>query len=203
MSTELPTTTTVTREKALKLLGTGLGTEIVANALGVTPQAISNLLADESFAAQVAEIRFTALQSHTVRDNKYDELEDSLLDRFKASATMMFKPGEILRAIQVINAAKRRGVSAPEQLTQQNEVVQLTLPAQIVQHFTTNIQNQVITAGTQELLTVQAGTLLQTTKQRIASRETHQLQHQLTEDARLNGTRSHFEIIPESADCNI
>lgn len=199
MTTELPTTTTVTREKALKLLGTGLGTEIVANALGVTPQAISNLLADEAFAAQVAEIRFTSLQKHNARDDRYDELEDSLLERFKSSASMMFKPAEILRAIQVINAAKRRGVSAPEQLTHQSEVVNLTLPTQIVQHFTTNIQNQVITAGAQELLTVQAGTLLHTTKQRIAQRETQQQ----TEDMRLNGTRSHFEIIPASNEHNI
>ena len=70
---------------------------------------------------------------------------------------MMMRPMEILKGIQVINAARRRGAGAPEAIQQTNVVVTITMPVKIVQHFTTNIHNQVIRAGTQELITIQSG----------------------------------------------
>lgn len=159
-------TYTGTEERALTLLGNGVGPEQVASALGVSVSRISQLLSEPEFAAQVAEKRFYNLQAHNERDSRYDSLEDSLLERLQDCLPLMMRPMEILKAIQVINAAKRRGQSAPEQITNQNTVINLVMPTQIINKFQvqTNIHNQVVQAGSQDLLTIQSSTLLDTLK---------------------------------------
>jgi hypothetical protein len=157
---------TTTQARALNLLGHGIGPEAVASALGVTTSAISQLLSDEQFSAQVAELRFQNLNKHNERDNKYDSIEDELVEKMKDLIPLMMRPLEVLKAIQVINAAKRRGASAPDSITNQQTIVQINLPSITVTKFTTNIQNQVIQTGQQELLTIQSGTLLKEVKER-------------------------------------
>lgn len=156
----MTTTTTSTEERALALLGQGVAAEMVASAVGVSVSRISQLAADPEFAAKVATIRFENLSKHNERDNKYDRLEDSLVDRMESMIPMMYKPGEILKAIQVINAAKRRGSSEPNSILGLKEVVSLTMPTvllnQFSQNVTVNIHNQVIKAGEQDLVTVQS-----------------------------------------------
>lgn len=153
-------TTTANEDRALALLGSGVQPEAVAAALGVSPSRISQLLSNEAFAAQVAELRFNNLQKHNARDNKYDILEDKLLDKLERSIPLLLRPGEILKAIQTINGAKRRGQSAPEQIHNQQTIVNVVLPTQIIQKFTTNVDNQVIKIGDEDLQTIQSGSLL-------------------------------------------
>lgn len=153
------TTRSSAEERALKLLGSGLGPEAVASAVGVTVSRISQLLSDSEFAAEVSTLRYNSLSKHNERDETYDTLEDALITKLKQNLPLMCRPMEILKAIQVINAAKRRGQSAPESITNQQTVVNITMPTQIVNKFTTNINNQVVQAGSQELLTIQASKL--------------------------------------------
>lgn len=155
----MSTTTTSTESRALTLLGQGLGPEVVAAAVGVSASRISQLLSDPAFAAQVAELRYNNLAKHNDRDNKYDILEDTLVKKLEDCLPFMMRPMEILKSIQVINAAKRRGSSAPEAITAQQTVVQLVIPTQIIQSFTTNINNQVIKAGEQDLVTIQSNAM--------------------------------------------
>jgi hypothetical protein len=150
---------TSTESRALSLLGQGIGPEMVASAVGVSVSRISQLLSDSGFSAKVAELRYENLAKHNIRDSAYDALEDSLVEKMKDCIAYMVRPIEILKAIQIINSAKRRGSSAPEALLAQKEVVSLVMPVQIVQQFTTNINNQVIQAGTQELVTIQSGNM--------------------------------------------
>jgi hypothetical protein len=153
------TTTSTTETHALTLLSQGLGPEVVAAAVGVSVSRISQLLSDPEFAAKVAEGRYENLAKHNRRDNAYDALEDTLIEKLKDCLPFMMRPMEILKSIQVINAAKRRGSSAPESITSQQTVVQLVMPTQILQSFTTNINNQVIKAGAQDLVTVQSASM--------------------------------------------
>jgi hypothetical protein len=165
----IPQSPTSTESRALSLLGQGIGPEMVASAVGVSVSRISQLLSDSGFSAKVAELRYENLAKHNIRDSAYDALEDSLVEKMKDCIAYMVRPIEILKAIQIINAAKRRGSSAPEALLAQKEVVSLVMPVQIIQQFTTNINNQVIQAGKQELITVQSGnmnTLLEKSKER-------------------------------------
>lgn len=163
------TTTTKTEQRAMELLGSGLSPEVVASAVGVTPARISQLLSDENFANQVTELRYKTLSAHNQRDSHYDSIEDTLLDRLEKSIPLMCKPGELLGAIKVINGAKRRGQSTPEHITNQQTVVQINLPQVAVEKFITNSANQVVKAGTQELVTIQSGTLLKEIRQAAAT----------------------------------
>lgn len=160
-----------TEQRALKLLGGGYGPEVAATATGVTVSRISQLLSEPEFAAAVSELRFQNLNRHNERDDTYDTMETKLLAQLEDVLPLMMRPMEILKAIQVINAAKRRGQSAPDTVTQQNTVVNLTMPTLIMQKFTTNINNQVIQAGEQTLETIQSSSMLTAAKNRAVERE--------------------------------
>jgi hypothetical protein len=150
---------TSTEDRALSLLGQGLGPETVAAAIGVSASRISQLLSTPEFAAQVAELRYKALSKHNARDNAYDVMEDALLEKLTDLLPFMVRPMEVLKAIQVINAAKRRGSSAPEHITNQQTVVTLVMPTQVVHRYTVNTQNQVVAAGHQDLTTAQSSSI--------------------------------------------
>jgi hypothetical protein len=159
--------TTSIEARALQLLGSGIAAEATANALGVTPSRISQLLSEQQFSDQVATLRYENLQKHNTRDSAYDSMEDRLLDKLEAAIPLMFKPQEILRGISIINGAKRRGQSAPDQTINQQNIVNLVLPEIIAQRFTVNIDNQVTRAGDQELHTMPASSLLKTVEKQI------------------------------------
>lgn len=156
---------TAAESRALSLLGQGLIPEQVAGACGLSPSRISQLLSDEEFAASVAEARFKNLSKHNERDNAYDSLEDELLEKMRDCIPLMVRPGEILKAIQVINAAKRRG-QLSNSGEQHHQVINLILPTQILTQFQLNAANQVVSlqdssgGKEQPLVTIQSGTLL-------------------------------------------
>lgn len=178
-STYSPGVTSPTEQKALNLLGSGIGAEQVAAALGVTPGRISQLLSKEAFAESVAALRYENLQQHNVRDGAYDSLEDELIQKLNRALPLMLKPETILRAIAVVNSAKRRGQSAPEQVINQQNIVTIVLPKVVAAKFAVNIDNQVTKAGEQELVTMQSGSLLKraeaATEQRLE--EARALEH--------------------------
>lgn len=158
-------TSSSTRDRALKLLGQGVSVDATAAACGVSPSAISQLLSMDDFAAAVAELRFAALEKHNHQDSEYDSLEATLTEKFKQSIPLMLRPMELLKGLQVINAQKRRGASAPEAIHDKQTVVSITLPSVILNNFTnatltTNIHNQVVKVGDKDLTTMQSGTLL-------------------------------------------
>lgn len=148
-----------TEQRALNLLGRGILPTQVAAALGVTDSAISQMLAKQEFADAVSELRYKNLLKHSERDVKADELEDKLLKKLDGLVPFLMRPLEVARTYQILNSAKRRGASAPEAITAQQEVVQLVMPVTITNQFTVNSANQVISAGQQPLITVQSGTM--------------------------------------------
>lgn len=170
---------TAAESRALHLLGQGIIPEQAAAASGLSASRISQLLSQEEFAARVAELRFDTLSKHNDRDAAYDSLEDQLLEKMKDCLPLMMRPQEILRAIQTINSAKRRGSSAPNSITEQHTVINLILPTQILTQFSLNPQNQVTAiqtssetgSGEQPLLTIQSGSLLNQIKQKQGVRD--------------------------------
>lgn len=151
---------TSTEDRALSLLGSGVTAEQTAAALGVTPSAISQLLSNAEFSKQVETLRYENLQRHNVRDSAYDTLEDKLLEKLESNLGFLVRPESILKAIQVVNNAKRRGQSAPEQVNNQSTVTNLLMPTVVMQQFTANVNNQIIKAGGQDLLTIPSNSLL-------------------------------------------
>lgn len=156
----MSSTTTGTEDRALALLGQGVAPEIVAAAVGVTVSRISQLVADPEFAAKVSELRYLNLSKHNVRDERYDSIEDALLERVESLLPMLYQPAQVFKALQMVNQAKRRGATTPESVLGTKEVISLTMPIAVLnqfnQVFVTNINNQVVKAGDQELVTVQS-----------------------------------------------
>jgi hypothetical protein len=150
--------------RILELLGNGLAPEVVASAAGVTPSYVSQLLSSPDFSAQVTELRFANLQDATARDKRYDSLEDKVMEKLEQSIDMCYKPMELVRVMQVVNGAKRRGASAPEHTAINNTVVNLVMPVQIMQRFTTDANNQVVEVASgeeiQTLVTMSSSMLL-------------------------------------------
>lgn len=152
--------------RALELLGSGVEASVVASALGVSQARISQLLSDEQFSKQVTELKFKSLQKHNARDSTYDEVEDSLLVQFKEMSPLLTRPMEILKALQVINGQKRRGQASPETIHTSQPIVNLTIPVQVINRFTRDINNQVIEAGSQTLLTIQSSKVQELSQKR-------------------------------------
>lgn len=177
---EMANAPTSTRERALALLSTGVPAEQVAAACGVTPSAISQLCAQDDFSQELSSARFENLSKHNVRDSKYDTIEDALVDKLQDMLPMMMRPMEVLKSIQVINSAKRRGQSADSAVTAQQTVVQIVMPTIVVNRFTANAQNQVVIAGGQDLSTIQSGTLLK----QVKGEQHDALTKRITESAR-------------------
>lgn len=140
--------------RALELLGDGHPQGVVASTLGVSPGRITQYLANEHFSAEVSKLKYVALQSHTNADKKVDRIADKILDKIEKNLPLMHKTGELIKAFQILNSAKRRGAPTDGTSTLINAtIVNLTLPAAIVNKYKTDSQSQVIEVNDKPFLT--------------------------------------------------
>lgn len=144
------------KQKAVSLLAQNLPQKVVADALGVTPSYISQLMTDEDFLVELSAEKYKRLQEASTRDQSYDDLEDVLIEQLKTFAGIMTDPLKIARVLQIINAAKRRGAQADPSVQggQGGQIVTLVLPSLVHATFVTNVNNQIISDGTRELRTI-------------------------------------------------
>lgn len=157
-------TSTLTKERAITMLGQGLPPSVVASTLGVEPSLISQFMADPDFSSVVSESRYKNLAKHNETDSNIDNLESKLVDKLEKSLVYITRPMEMIKAFQVINAAKRRGQTAPDHLTQQNSIIALTIPSVVLNKMTVNVHNQVVKIGEKSLLTMPSSRLLALTE---------------------------------------
>lgn len=159
------------RERALVLLGQGIDPEMVASAVGLDRSRISQFISDPEFSAEVAELRFKNLTAHSERDSKYDSMEDRLLQMMEDCLPYMIgKPWMVLKAIATINNANRRGASAPSSLEKPSEVVTLNMPTLVINKYVVNVNQQVIRAGDQDLITAQSSSMHKLMEQTLPQR---------------------------------
>jgi len=148
------------KAKLLELLGTGISQEAAANTVGCTPGYISQLMAEEEFRAAVINKRIAALTEQTARDKEYNSLEDALLVKLRKSLPLMVKPMEIVRAIQVVNNATRRGAGSEQVApTAGASLVHLHLPKALAVQFTMNTNKEVVQVEGQVLVTLPSKSL--------------------------------------------
>lgn len=157
-------------DKALALLASGLPSVKVAEALGVDISRISQLVSDESFSSKLSEAKYDAIAKHNTADAELDEIESKIRSKMLDTLDSVYKPMELTRMLQVVNASKRRGSSTPASITEQQQILNLVMPTKIINNFVTNVQNQVVQAGTTELLTMQSSTLASKVKTMEATR---------------------------------
>ena len=153
------------KERAAKLLGSGVEQEVVASAIGVTPSAVSQWLAETDFAKEVADMRVLNLQEARERDSKYDKLEDRVLGKLDDMLDYMTKPREFLMAAAILNKAVRRGGSTGvHQPTVKQDVLILQMPVALQQSFVLNGNNQVVAVGERDLTTINSKALVDLAK---------------------------------------
>lgn len=146
---------TSAESRALKLLGDGFPTSIVAGATGLSESRVSQLVSDPDFSRDLSELKFKNLSKHNERDAEADDLENMLLEKLKNTAPLLHRPMEIAKIYSMVNNAKRRGTSAPSHIVNQQPAVALVMPTIIVQNFTKSANNQIVEAGEQSLVTIQ------------------------------------------------
>jgi hypothetical protein len=175
-------TTSTIEDRALTLLGQGVPPTAVANALGVDPSRISQLLSEDDFAQKVIERKFESLSKNNERDLSIDEIEDKLIKKLENCLPFMTRPMEILKSFQVLNAAKRRGMTQSEDLTQKQTIIQLNIPTIILDKFQTNVHNQVVQVGSQSLVTIQSGEMIKQLEAHNATPKLHHTIHHTIEN---------------------
>ncbi len=136
-------------DKVLELLGAGYKPPMVASILGITESRISQLLAVDSFASKVLAMRLSRAKGTIDRDTKWDKIEDALLKKFEDVIVFMNDPLKLLRALQVVNAAKRRGAGTSDasEAGMTGTIVQINAPKNVVMQFITNGNNEVVEVG--------------------------------------------------------
>ncbi len=144
----------------MQLLGNGQSPAVVALALGVDISRISQFLSEEDFAQSVAELRFQNLQSATLRDQKYDQLEDYFLEKLEDIKDFFVKPAEVFRALVLLNKAQRRGQADPTAGQQFKTVVKLSLPNVIRAQFQIDATGVVVGVESRELTTMPSNILM-------------------------------------------
>jgi hypothetical protein len=129
----------------------------VARAVGCDVSFISQLLMDEEFAGEVTVHRIKILAEQNAVDSTYDRLEKKLVEGLEMKldqGVAFLKMDVILRAIQTVNNAKRRGAANGETLAPPSNIVQLIMPTVIVKQFQTNLDNEVIRVGETDLISM-------------------------------------------------
>ena len=160
-----------------KLLAQGVSKSDAAQLLQITPSAVTQLAPPPSPATaralpkSVDPVEGTSSDNSHPLDDQYDRIEKKLLDQLERTTPLLMRPMEISRVLQTINAAKRRG--GP--LTQSNEapkILQLNLPIAIQTRFVLNANNQVVSAGAQQLVTLQSSNVAKLLEE---SKNAHQI----------------------------
>jgi hypothetical protein len=172
------------KDRILKLLGNGVAPSLVCCAVGCSESYVSQLLSDQEFAFEVAKLRCKDLEALRERDDRYDMLEDKLLDKLEHILPFLSRPRDIISALKEINQAKRRStdlLATSQQPTVVNNIVVLHLPTRTTTAFSLNKNNEVVAIGEQSLATMPTSALLSSLREVERERESSVIQERVRE----------------------
>ena len=98
------------REKLVSLLGNNVNQVQAAAAVGCSPAYVSELMRDSEFMREVSELRVANLTANTIRDSKYDALEDRALDNLSTLIDSIYDPIKLAVVLSKLNMASGAGV---------------------------------------------------------------------------------------------
>lgn len=151
---------TANLERIKKLLGSGVDAEATAKAVGVSPSYISQLMANEEFAAEISTMRSESMLAVTEHDKVLHNIESKLALQLEQVVDFIQKPRDILQALAIVNRTTRRGAPAVNNAPPPTNVVQIIVPQYVAKQFTMSSSNTVIEADGKPLVTMPAHTLL-------------------------------------------
>ena len=149
-------------KKLQKLLSLDLPQVAVAQALGITEGAVSQFMDSPEFRAEVAAMKLVRIEGASVRDDKLDEIEDSIITKLQKSIEYVIRPSELLGALKIISGVPRRTVANMNGAAQAlGQTVNITLPNVIAVTYIKNQQGEIIEAGGRSLATLPSNVLKQ------------------------------------------
>lgn len=143
-----------TRDRAILLLGQGLGQSTVASTLGVTPSWISQLLAESAVSEEVSRLRSIKVESVLAADDAVETLEAKALKLLGEKMQFARSPMELASIFKTLNGAKRKMPTVgPDSDSGSAQQITITLPAAIKGsiNIQLNAQNQVVDIGGQTM----------------------------------------------------
>jgi len=160
------------KEQIQALLIRGLSQSAVAEAVGCDSSYVSQLMADDLFAAEVVAGRAKRVAGSVELDNKIDKYEELVLDRVGSLIPFISKVSDAARVFGILNAAKRKaaGVDPAAGSVATGVTVTLDLPAAARVQFQLSGEKQVIEIDGRPLATMQAKSLSSQLEARRASR---------------------------------
>jgi hypothetical protein len=174
------------REKIKQLLGLGIESKVVASAVGISEPDLSALLSDESFAAEVQELKAKNLSDAAQRDLLYGKIESGLLEKLEnqiENGMMMgMQPLALGRLLQIINAAKRRATPSEMNAQVAKPSVTLVMPITIAAKFVVNGKNQVTEVEGRTVATMPAAGVAAKLAQMRENQEAQKDQDQLDQE---------------------
>lgn len=156
------------REKLIQLLGNNVNPTQAASAVGCSPAYVSELMRDSEFTREVSELRIANLTANTIRDGKYDALEDRALDNLSTLIDSIYDPLKLAAVLSKLNMAKRRGSSSNDSANiEVTQVVTLALPQALTSKLSLSSNNEVQSVANRELVTIEGATLLNDLKGKV------------------------------------
>lgn len=151
-------------DRLKKLLGNGVHPAAAASAVGCTPGYVSQLLSDQVFAMEVAQLRVTELTKAKEIDDKLDDIEKQLVDKFETLIPYFVKPKDILDALVKINAMKRKTKleAGYQGGAQGGTTVQINVPTVIVNSYKINMAGGMVEVDGRSLQPMRSTDLLKT-----------------------------------------
>lgn len=153
------------KSQVCALASAGVKQEVIASRLNISASYVSQLLQEEELRAKVTKAQLEVLDSRTQRDAQYDAIEDILLEKTKKIANTLYKPQDILRALQAINKAERRGASSQQlaEITraQESSVITLDLPERVKSRVVKSQTKEIVSVDGRALITKDSRLLLE------------------------------------------
>ena len=168
----VPTHFSAIKDRAVALLGQGVRPSIVAEACGVSPAYVSQILQEPAVAEEVARLRAVVLEKAVEHDTNLGRVEELALRKVESSLMFVKSPLEAARIFQIVNGAKRK---AQIQDTSDagiggGDVLTILLPKAATEIFIkTNSQNQVIDVDGRSLAPMPSRMLTQFKKSEVAT----------------------------------
>ena len=141
-----------TTERIKKLLGSGLPPSVVAEAVGVSPAYISQLMEHQEFSDAVTLARATKAEAAVARDSRWDAIEDKVLEKAESMLPMVTRVRDLVAIGQIANNAKRRAAEFAGVENTHAPMVTINMPNAAVVHFQMNPNAQVIAVEGRSML---------------------------------------------------
>lgn len=151
----------VDKDKAKNLLSGGVEYSLAAKILGCDVSYLSHLMADPEFAAEVTARQVANAGDQVQITRKVTELQLKALEKIERLLPFESDLSEIRQCFKVLNSATLRTPDVNPDAGKDQQVVTLRLPQAIALNFKVDINNEVIQAGEQALVTMPSQMLLQ------------------------------------------